>query len=67
MELILCSIYFVPSISTSISSLSLPIGLNALNSSSVNIPDEFKEDFLGYENYILAFNRGDWSSPSELI
>jgi hypothetical protein len=32
-----------------------------------NIPDEFKEDFLGYENYILAFNRGDWSSPSELI
>ena len=31
------------------------------------IPDEFKEDFLGYENYILAFNRGDWSSPSELI
>ena len=32
-----------------------------------NIPDEFKEEFLGYENYILAFNRGDWSSPSELI
>ena len=32
-----------------------------------NNKDEFKEDFLGYENYILAFNRGDWSSPSELI
>ena len=32
-----------------------------------NIPDEFKEDFLGYENYILAFNRGSWSSETDLI
>ncbi len=32
-----------------------------------NIPVEFQKDFLGYENYILAFNRGEWSSPSELI
>ena len=32
-----------------------------------NIPVEFQKDFLGFENYILAFNRGEWSSPSELI
>jgi LmbE family N-acetylglucosaminyl deacetylase len=32
-----------------------------------NIPDEFKEEFLGYENYILAFNRGQWFSEKELI
>ena len=32
-----------------------------------NVPDELKQDFLGYENYILAFNRGDWFSPSDLI
>ena len=24
-------------------------------------------DFLGYENYILAFNRGSWSSETDLI
>ena len=32
-----------------------------------NIPVEFQKDFLGYENYILAFNRGSWSSESELV
>ena len=32
-----------------------------------NIPEEYQKDFLGYESYILAFNRGNWFSPTELI
>ena len=32
-----------------------------------NVPDDLKKDFLGYENYILAFNRGLWFSETELI
>ncbi len=32
-----------------------------------NIPDEYKEEFLGVESYILAFNRGKFDSKSELI
>ena len=32
-----------------------------------NIPDEYKEEFLGVESYILAFNRGKFNSKSELL
>ena len=32
-----------------------------------NIPEEYQKDFLGHESYILAFNRGNWFSPTELI
>ena len=32
-----------------------------------NIPDEYKEEFLGVESFILAFNRGKFNSKSELL